>query len=110
MATIDVETTETAEEAKANEVLILDMLDRFLKTEVKPDVHALEAADEYPHEIVGKMKDMGLFGCLIAQEYGGLGLSTSTYAKIVDRISAVWMSVSGIINSDRKRTRMNSSH
>jgi alkylation response protein AidB-like acyl-CoA dehydrogenase len=40
-----------------------------------------------------------LFGCLIAQEYGGLGLSTSTYAKIVDRISAVWMSVSGIINS-----------
>ncbi|MEA3110880.1 MAG: hypothetical protein QOG58_679 [Caballeronia sp.] len=102
MATIDIETTEnaeTAEEAKANEVLILDMLDRFLKTEVKPYVHALEAADEYPHEIVGKMKDMGLFGCLIAQEYGGLGLSTSTYAKIVDRISAVWMSVSGIINS-----------
>jgi alkylation response protein AidB-like acyl-CoA dehydrogenase len=99
MATIDVEKTETAEEAKANEVLILDMLDRFLKTEVKPYVHALEAADEYPHEIVEKMKDMGLFGCLIAQEYGGLGLSTSTYAKIVDRISAVWMSVSGIINS-----------
>ena len=99
MATIDVETTETAEETKANEVLILDMLDRFLKTEVKPYVHALEAADEYPHEIVGKMKEMGLFGCLIAQEYGGLGLSTSTYAKIVDRISAVWMSVSGIINS-----------
>ncbi|QIE28209.1 Acyl-CoA dehydrogenase (plasmid) [Caballeronia sp. SBC1] len=99
MATIDVETTETAEEARANEVLILDMLDRFLRTEVKPHVHALEAADEYPHEIVEKMKDMGLFGCLISQEYGGLGLSTSTYAKIVDRISAVWMSVSGIINS-----------
>jgi alkylation response protein AidB-like acyl-CoA dehydrogenase len=62
-------------------------------------VHALEAADEYPHEIVEKMKDMGLFGCLIAPEYGGLGLSTSTYAKIIDRMSAVWMSVSGIINS-----------
>jgi alkylation response protein AidB-like acyl-CoA dehydrogenase len=42
---------------------------------------------------------MGLFGCLIAPEYGGLGLSTSTYAKIIDRMSAVWMSVSGIINS-----------
>lgn len=41
MATIDVETTETAEEARANEVLILDMLDRFLRTEVKPHVHAL---------------------------------------------------------------------
>jgi alkylation response protein AidB-like acyl-CoA dehydrogenase len=79
--------------------LILDMLDRFLKTEVKPYVHALEAADEYPHEIVEKMKEMGLFGCLIAPEYGGLGLSTSIYAKIIERMSAVWMSVSGIINS-----------
>ncbi|KDR34135.1 acyl-CoA dehydrogenase [Caballeronia zhejiangensis] len=82
-----------------NETLILDMLDRFLKTEVKPYVHELDAKDEYPHEIVEKMKDMGLFGCLISPEYGGLGLTTSTYAKIVDRISAVWMSVSGIINS-----------
>src|SRR3954465_9279145 len=99
MATIDVEKAETAEEAKANEVLILDMLERFLKSEVKPYVHALEAADEYPHEIVEKMKEMGLFGCLIAPEYGGLGLFTSTYAKIIERTSAVWMSVSGIINS-----------
>ena len=45
------------------------------------------------------MKAMGLFGCVIAPEYGGLGLSTSTYAKIIERISAVWMSISGIINS-----------
>ncbi|SAK99593.1 Acyl-CoA dehydrogenase [Caballeronia arationis] len=96
MATIE---TDNTQEAQENEALILDMLDRFLKTEVKPYVHALEAADEYPHEIVEKMKDMGLFGCLIAPEYGGLGLSTSTYAKIIDRMSAVWMSVSGIINS-----------
>ena len=42
---------------------------------------------------------LGLFGATIAQEYGGLGLSTSTYAKIIERVSAVWMSVSGIINS-----------
>jgi alkylation response protein AidB-like acyl-CoA dehydrogenase len=96
MATIE---TDHAQEAQENEALILDMLERFLKTEVKPYVHALEAADEYPHEIVEKMKEMGLFGCLIAPEYGGLGLSTSTYAKIIDRMSAVWMSVSGIINS-----------
>jgi alkylation response protein AidB-like acyl-CoA dehydrogenase len=96
MATVE---TDNAQEAQENEALILDMLDRFLKTEVKPYVHALEAADEYPHEIVEKMKEMGLFGCLIAPEYGGLGLSTSTYAKIIDRMSAVWMSVSGIINS-----------
>ncbi|MBN3763478.1 acyl-CoA dehydrogenase family protein [Burkholderia sp. Ac-20365] len=99
MATIDIDPQQEASEYAENETLILDMLDRFLKTEVKPYVHELDAKDEYPHEIVEKMKEMGLFGCLIATEYGGLGLSTSTYAKIVDRISAVWMSVSGIINS-----------
>jgi alkylation response protein AidB-like acyl-CoA dehydrogenase len=42
---------------------------------------------------------MGLFGCVIAPQYGGLGLSTTTYAKIIERISSVWMSISGIINS-----------
>jgi alkylation response protein AidB-like acyl-CoA dehydrogenase len=99
MATIDLDPQQDADDYAENETLILDMLDRFLKTEVKPYVHELDAKDEYPHEIVEKMKEMGLFGCLIATEYGGLGLSTATYAKIVDRISAVWMSVSGIINS-----------
>jgi len=81
------------------EELILDMLERFLTVEVKPHVHKLEHDDEYPAEIVEKMKEMGLFGCLIAPEYGGLGLSTRTYAKIIERMSRVWMSISGIINS-----------
>ena len=81
------------------ERIILDMVDRFLEKEVKPYAWQLEHDDEYPAEIVEKMKDMGLFGCLIAPEYGGLGLSTVTYAKIIEHISVVWMSVSGIINS-----------
>jgi len=81
------------------EMLILDSLDRFLATEVKPHVHKLEHDDVYPAEIVEKMKEMGLFGCIIETEYGGLGLSTATYAKIIERISTVWMSISGIINS-----------
>jgi len=81
------------------EQLILDMLDRFLAVEVQPHVHKLEHDDIYPEEIVEKMKEMGLFGCLISPEYGGLGLSTVTYAKIIERMSAVWMSISGIINS-----------
>jgi alkylation response protein AidB-like acyl-CoA dehydrogenase len=45
------------------------------------------------------MREMGLFGCIISREYGGLGLSTITYAKIIERMSSVWMSISGIINS-----------
>lgn len=90
-----VERSETAE----NERLVLEMVDKFLEAEVKPHVRALEHDDIYPSEIVEKMKEMGLFGCIIAPEYGGLGLSTSTYAKIIERMSAVWMSISGIVNS-----------
>ena len=81
------------------EEMILSMLDRFLDTEVAPHVRKLEHEDIYPEDIVGKMKEMGLFGCIIGEEYGGLGLSTTTYAKIVERISRTWMSLSGIINS-----------
>ena len=90
-----VERSQTAE----NERLVLEMVDKFLEAEVKPYVRALEHDDIYPSEIVEKMKEMGLFGCIIAPEYGGLGLSTSTYAKIIERMSAVWMSISGIVNS-----------
>ena len=86
-----------AEQEQEN--LILDMLEKFLNSEVKPYVRELEHNDTYPAEIVEKMKDMGLFGCIIAPEYGGLGLSTTTYAKIIERMSRVWMSISGIINS-----------
>jgi alkylation response protein AidB-like acyl-CoA dehydrogenase len=89
----------TVEHDAEQEGLILDMLDRFLAVEVKPHVHKLEHDDEYPAEIVEKMKEMGLFGCLISPEYGGLGLSTVTYAKIIEKMSAVWMSISGIVNS-----------
>jgi alkylation response protein AidB-like acyl-CoA dehydrogenase len=81
------------------EKLILDAVDKFLDTAVRPHVHKLEHDDVYPAEIVAKMKELGLFGCMIDAEYGGLGLSSSTYAKIIERMSAVWMSVSGIINS-----------
>jgi alkylation response protein AidB-like acyl-CoA dehydrogenase len=81
------------------EAPLLEALERFLEREVRPHVRRLEAEDLWPAEIVEKMKAMGLFGCVIREEYGGLGLPASTYAKIVERISEVWMSLSGIINS-----------
>jgi alkylation response protein AidB-like acyl-CoA dehydrogenase len=95
----DVIMTATELDTMENDQLILDMLDRFLDTEVRPYVHKFDHDDIYPAEIVEKMKEMGLFGCIIDPEYGGLGLSTRTYAQIIARISRVWMSVSGIINS-----------
>jgi alkylation response protein AidB-like acyl-CoA dehydrogenase len=42
-----------------------------------------------------KMAEMGLFGATISPEYGGLGLDAETYVKIVERVAAIWMSVSG---------------
>ena len=81
------------------ETLILDSVRRFLEREVKPYVHKLEHDDTYPEAIVEQMKALGLFGATIAAEHGGLGLSTTTYAKIVELVSTVWMSLSGIFNS-----------
>jgi len=79
--------------------LILDSVGRFLEREVRPVVRELEAADTYPTAIVEKLKALGLFGATIAPEHGGLGLPATTYAKIVERMSAVWMSVPGFFNS-----------
>ncbi len=79
--------------------IILDAIDKFLDKEVKPVARDLELADAYPYEIVEKMKVLGLFGATIGTQYGGMGLSAATYAQIVERVSAVWMSVCGIFNS-----------
>ena len=81
------------------ESMVLDAVDRFLDKEVKPVAQRLEHDDVWPAEIVERMTAMGLFGCIIGEEHGGLGLSTSTYARIIERISRVWMSIAGIINS-----------
>lgn len=91
--------TEACGDHDVDEGAILDAIDRFLRVEVKPHVKRLEHADEYPTAIVERMKEMGLFGCIIPVEYGGLGLSTATYAAVVARIASIWMSLSGVINS-----------
>lgn len=82
-----------------DEQQILDAIDKFLDRDVRPYVMDIEHADEYPTDMVEGMKALGLFGAIIPQEYGGLGLPTTTYARIVERVSEVWMSLSGIFNS-----------
>jgi len=82
-----------------DENMMLDTIDRWCREEVRDKVMEMEHADEYPAAFVEQMKEFGLFGATISQEYGGLGLSASTYAKIVTRISEEWMSLTGIFNS-----------
>jgi alkylation response protein AidB-like acyl-CoA dehydrogenase len=83
----------------SEQAAILDSIEAFLKREVVGQVHALEKSDTWPAAIVARMTELGLFGAIIAPEYGGLGLPCATYAAIVERIARVWMSLTGIFNS-----------
>ena len=82
-----------------DEAQLLATIDRWVEKEVRPFVRAHDHADRYPAETVEQMKELGLFGATISQEYGGLGLPAGTYAKIVMRISRDWMAITGIFNS-----------
>ena len=85
--------------APDDEKQLLDSIDRWVEREVKPRVKEFDHADRYPHELVEQMKELGLFGATIGQEYGGLGLPATTYSQIVMRIASEWMALTGIFNS-----------
>ncbi len=78
---------------------ILDTVRDFVDKEILPYATELEHRDEYPTRIVEGLRDLGVFGLMIPEEYGGLGESLLTYALCVEEISRGWMSVSGIINT-----------
>ncbi|HEY2725209.1 MAG TPA: acyl-CoA dehydrogenase family protein [Pseudonocardiaceae bacterium] len=78
---------------------ILSTVKTFVDKEIIPVAQELEHGDTYPQEIVDGMKEMGLFGLTVPEEYGGLGESLLTYALVVEQIARGWMSVSGVINT-----------
>ena len=78
---------------------ILKVTKDFVENRIIPVAIELEHADEYPTDIVDGMKELGIFGLMIPEEYGGLGESLLTYALVVEEIARGWMSISGIINT-----------
>jgi alkylation response protein AidB-like acyl-CoA dehydrogenase len=78
---------------------MLSTVHDFVDKEILPNVGRLERADEFPQDIVDGMREMGLFGLTIPEEYGGLGESLLTYALVVEELARGWMSVSGVINT-----------
>jgi alkylation response protein AidB-like acyl-CoA dehydrogenase len=78
---------------------ILGAVHEFVDEQIIPVATKLEHEDEYPTAIVEGMKEMGVFGLMIPEEYGGLGQSLLTYALVVEEIARGWMSVSGIVNT-----------
>ena len=85
--------------AISDEDAMLDTLEAWLADEVLPNVLEYEHADEYPREMVEQMREFGLFAATIPVEYGGLGLPAATYVRIVEAISRVWMSLTGVLNT-----------
>src|SRR3712207_6089227 len=78
---------------------ILSTVRTFVDKEIIPHAQELERADKYPQEMVDGLKELGIFGLMIPEEYGGLGESLLTYALVVEEIARGWMSVSGVVNT-----------
>lgn len=85
--------------SEATDQDVLETIRRFVEHDVIPAASEFEHKDEYPQAMVDTMKQLGLFGATIPAEYGGLGLSFTTYARIIEELSRGWMSLSGVINS-----------
>src|SRR4051812_26778148 len=86
---------DTTDEQKA----ILAMVGQFVDEQIIPVAEHYDHEDEFPDAVVEQMKELGLFGVTIPEEYGGMGLDLTTYAMIVEELSRGWISVSGVINT-----------
>ncbi len=87
--------TDRTDEQKA----ICEMVHQFADEQILPHAEHYDHEDSFPEPIVEQMKELGLFGVTIPEEYGGMGLDLSTYAMIVEELSRGWISISGVINT-----------
>ena len=87
--------TEKTDEQQA----ITEMVHQFADEQILPNAEHFDHEDEFPEAIVEQMKELGLFGVTIPEEYGGMGLDLTTYAMIVEELSRGWISISGVINT-----------
>jgi alkylation response protein AidB-like acyl-CoA dehydrogenase len=78
---------------------IIEMVRQFVDNEIIPHAEEYDAEDKFPEPIVEHMKELGLFGVTIPEEYGGMGLDLTTYAMIVEELSRGWISISGVVNT-----------
>jgi alkylation response protein AidB-like acyl-CoA dehydrogenase len=86
---------EKTDEQKA----ITEMVRQFADEQIIPNAGHYDHEDAFPEPIVEQMKELGLFGVTIPEEYGGMGLDLTTYAMIVEELSRGWISISGIVNT-----------
>jgi len=95
MAVATPQFTEKTDEQHA----ITEMVRQFADEQILPQAEHYDHEDEFPGPIVEQMKELGLFGVTIPEEFGGMGLDLTTYAMIVEELSRGWISISGIVNT-----------
>ncbi|MFL5847239.1 MAG: acyl-CoA dehydrogenase family protein, partial [Solirubrobacteraceae bacterium] len=78
---------------------IIAMVRQFADEQILPNAEHFDHEDSFPEDIVEQMKELGLFGVTIPEEYGGMGLDLTTYVMIVEELSRGWISISGVINT-----------
>src|SRR4029077_3917328 len=83
-----------------------DLMRDFARRSISPVAREWELAGRYPEEIVDEMKEMGLFGMLVPEEFGGMAIDAVSYALVFEEISKAWMGVAGILGSHSLATLM----
>ena len=86
-------------EKTEEQVAILEMVRQFVDEQILPVAGHYDAVDEFPEPVVAQMRELGLFGVTIPEQFGGMGLDLTTYAMIVEELSRGWISISGIVNT-----------
>jgi len=89
----------TYQEITEDQEAIVEMVRQFVDEQIIPNAEKYDHEDSYPEPIVEQMKELGLFGVTVAEEYGGMGLDLSTYELIVEELSRGWISISGVVNT-----------
>ena len=89
----------TYQEMTDDQQAIVEMVRSFVDNEILPNAEEFDHEDKFPEAIVEQMKELGLFGVTIPEEYGGMGLDLSTYTLIVEELSRGWISISGVVNT-----------
>jgi alkylation response protein AidB-like acyl-CoA dehydrogenase len=92
---VDTQLQDRSDEQRA----ICEMVRQFADEQILPNAEHYDHEDAFPEPIVEQMKELGLFGVTIPEEYDGMGLDLSTYAMIVEELSRGWISISGIVNT-----------
>ncbi|NNC80954.1 MAG: acyl-CoA dehydrogenase [Acidimicrobiales bacterium] len=80
---------------------LVDAVRDWVDRDVIGHADEFEHADEFPQAMYEQMREFGLFGATIPEEYGGLGLDVTTYARIIEELSRGWMSLAGIVNTHK---------